>query len=250
MRFGWAVAVGLTALSGCAAPTSSKPEPTEAPPRAAGMPADPARTAARDRISAAIGRKDFREGIRLIDDWMQGHPTDISFRYLEPFLYRLAGDGAGWERSRADIQASWQRLRGRVPPPSPPAFVIDAFPLGQNLVTIHQCYESAGRFGVVYEFLIAGRDNRITSFFAVEHNAVTNQIQREMGQPGEIYTVDYFQPGRHATVAMFDRMPSYEEARQRVQAFLADPKPLSASTNGQPGLMAVRCEVAPVGARG
>lgn len=244
MRSGWAVVAGLAALSGCAAPPSSGPEPTAVPARVAGASADPARAAARDRVTAAMGRKDFREGIRHIDEWMRGHPTDISFRYLEPLLYRLAGDGAGWERSRTEIQASWQRLRGAVPPPSPPAFAIDAFPHGPDLVTVHQCYESAGRFGVVYEFLIAGRDGRISSFFAIEHPSVTNQVMREMGQQRDVHTVDYFRPGMHATVAMLDHVPSYDEARQRVQAFLADPKPLSASTNGNPGLMVVRCEVA------
>ncbi|MCR0981705.1 hypothetical protein [Roseomonas populi] len=240
--------MALLVLSGCVAAPSSKPE-AAAPVQAAGA-SDPARVAARNEVSAAMGRKDHRQAIRLIDDWMRGHPDDISFRYLEPLLYRLAGDGAGWERSRAEIQQSWQRLRDTVPPPTPPAFVIDAFPHGQDLVSVHQCYETAGRFGVMYEFLIVARDNRLTSYFTVEHSSIGNQIMRELGQQEPVYSVDYFRPGMHATVAMLNREPTYEEARQRVLAFLADPKPLSASTIGRPGLASVHCEVARRASRG
>ena len=92
---------------------------------------------------------------------------DLDFRHLEPVSYLLAGDSAGWEHARGELLQSWAHMRGAVPPPPNPSFTIDLIPAGSDLIVADQCYERAGRFGVIYRFTVVSPDRQVHSFFTV-----------------------------------------------------------------------------------
>jgi hypothetical protein len=196
-------------------------------------------------LSAAIQRHDYRQAIAIENDWARRFPTDLEFRHLEPALYLLAGDRDGWENARGDLLQSWRRIRGAVPPPANPSFTIDIFKAGQDTIVTDQCYERAGRFGVIYRFTVISADQHVHSFFTVESPENDNQIARELGRPQQVFTLDHFRPGVHETVAMLPGLPPYVDIRQRVLTYIANPQPLSASGNGQGGLSTEGCSINP-----
>ncbi len=199
------------------------------------------REAARNHVSAAVQRKDYPAAIAAAVAWARQHPTDLRFRKIEPLLYRLAGNEPGWEASRANLMGTW-RTRTGVPESMDSSFTIDRLTAGAVRIVAEQCYEQAGRFGVSYRLNVIGADNRIGSYFTVESPPSENQMRREMGLPSPSFTLDYFVPGRHETVALLPGAPVYADVRQRALDYLANPKPVSGSNTGT-GLANVGCEV-------
>jgi hypothetical protein len=216
-------------------------QPPSAQPHFAG---DPQRNAAHAAEMQAIQRRDYRGALAIVANWMAGHPADIDFRHLEPVLHMMAGDMAGWEQSRTALLQAWTRMRGTVPPPADPGFTVDFMKAGQDLVVADQCYERAGRFGVLYRFTVISPAHQITSFFTVESSDSDNQLARELGRP-PVFTLDHFRPGVHETVAMLPALPPYPELRKRVLAYLANPQPVSASRNNLAGLPNEGCAFNP-----
>ena len=208
----------------------------------AAAPASPERDAAIASVRAAIAQHDAAKAVAAEQGFAQRHPEDLDFRHLEPFLYVMVGDHAGWEHARGDLLNTWLRTRDGAPPPAPPSFTIDMFKVGADTVITDQCYERAGRFGVIYRFTVVGPDRRVNSFFTVESPDHDNQIAREMGQPSPVFTLDHFVPGVHETVAMLPGLPAYADLRQRVLSYIAKPQPLSASRNGSSVLSNEDCE--------
>ena len=202
----------------------------------------PEREAARARVTEAVQRKDYRAAIAAQAAWARLHPTDLQFRHIEPLLYRMAGDMAGWDRARSGLLTTWQRAQPTVETMDS-SFTIDMLAAGPSRIVADQCYEQAGRFGVSYRLAVVDGEGRITSYFTVESPPSDNQIQRELGSNVPVYTLDYFKPGQHQTVARLPGPPVYQDVLQRALAHLADPKPISASGTG-PGLASVGCEVA------
>ena len=112
---------------------------------------------------------------------------------------------------------------------------------------VQQCYESAGRFGVLYRFDVTDQDQKVLSFFTVESPVFDNQVAREMGRRTPVFSLDHNRPGVHETIAMMDQVPDYPILRNRVLDYIANPKPLSSSTH--PGLANYGCEFAQPGTR-
>ncbi len=233
--------LALIALTGCA---STVPVgKIAADPSLSSTPADPARAGIAARVSAAVQSHDYRQAVAIEDNYAKDHPTDWDFRHNEPVLYRLAGDSAGWEHARNDLLQTWARSRGSVPPPRDPSFTVDLIQSGQDLIVADQCYERAGRFGVIYRFTVFSPGNQVRSFFTVESPDADNRIARELGRAEPVFTLDHFRPGMHETVAMLPGLPDYANLRRRVLDYIADPQPVSASSNGQPGLSNERCGI-------
>ena len=106
-----------------------------------------------------------------------------------------------------------------------------------------QCYETAGEFGVSYKFnVLSAAKGNLLSFFTVESGITDNRLAKELGRPWPVFTLDYFPPFGHQTVAMLHSKPDYDDLRKRVEAHLADPDALSASGNGGQGLSDEGCE--------
>ena len=100
-------------------------------------------------------------------DWAKSHPTDLGFREIEPILHKMAGDEAGWERSRQELLVTWGQMRGSasLPPPIKPGFTIDILKLNNNyMLYVDQCYEPAGKFGVLYKFSVVGPGHKTVAF--------------------------------------------------------------------------------------
>jgi hypothetical protein len=244
MQINVAAGLLLVLLTGCASSPSatqraaSPTYPSDAVPK-------PERDAASAAIMAAAQRHDYHQAIAIENDWAKRYPTDLDFRHREPELYLAAGDTEGWERTRRDLLQTWARIRGTAPPPTPAGFTIDLFKAGQDVVIADQCYERAGRFGVLYRFTVISPDHQVHSFFTVESPDHDNQIAREMGLPSPVFTLDHFRPGVHETVAMLPGLPVYADLRQRVLGYMANPRPVSASSGGQPGLSTEGCAINP-----
>jgi hypothetical protein len=219
-------AIAVPALSGAQAPAP-----------------DPERAAAMARVKDAFRQHDFKQAIAAEREWATRHPTDLEFREIEPLLYHLAGDEAGWEQARRDLVATWARIRDTAPPPPRAGFPIDIMKLNdQYQMLVQQCYERGGTFGVLYKFALVGKDNRTAAFFDVESADVDNEISRLKGQ-GPVFTLDYNRPNYHETAAIMKALPDYQELRRRVLAYIANPNPISASN--PKGMATYGCEFAP-----
>jgi hypothetical protein len=233
MRLSLSVGSVLLALTGCAVTSAPSSDAT----------ANAERTAATADITAAIQRHDNRQAVAIENGWARRHPMDLDFRHLEPLLYLMAGDSAGWEHARGDLLQSWKRIRDTAPPPADPSFTIDMFKVGQDVIVADQCYERGGRFGVIYRFTVVSPDRHVNSFFTVESPDSDNMIARELGRGEQVFTLDHFRPGVHETVAMLPGLPAYENLRQRVLAYAVNPHPISASSNGQAALSTEGCSI-------
>ena len=218
------LSLALTSLVTPTAHSQEAPRPV-APP-------NPQRDAASAAINAAVQQHDYRRAIAVENSWVAQHPTDFDFRHMEPLFYRLAGDEAGWEHARSDLLQRWAASGDTLATPASPSFTVDLFKVGQDMIIADQCYERAGRFGVIYRFSVVGPDRQVNSFFTVESPEADNQSARERGQPSPVFTLDHFRPGIHETVAMLPGLPAYADLRQRVLAYMADPRPISSSSNG------------------
>ena len=201
------------------------------------------REAAVASVRQALARQDHAGALAAERGWAQAHPADLDARRLEPWLFALNKDSAGWERARGDLLRTWQGVRGRGVAPSPPRFMVDVFDAGGDRVIAEQCYERAGRFGVIYRFLVLAPGGALTSYFTVESPESDNQIARELGNPSPVFTLDHFTPGQHATVGFLPGLPAYAEIRRRVLTYLANPRPQSSSGTGSGGLANVDCVV-------
>ena len=242
MRINVAAGSLLVLLAGCA----SSPLPTQSaagPAYPSGAASKPERDAASAGIAAATQRHDYHHAIAIESDWAKRYPADLDFRHREPELYLAAGDTEGWDRARRDLLQTWARIRGTAPPPANAGFMIDSFKAGQDVVIADQCYERAGRFGVLYRFTVISPDQQVHSFFTVESPDHDNQIARQMGLPSPVYTLDHFRPGIHETVATLNGLPPYAALRQRVLDYIANPRPVSASSSGQPVLSTEGCAI-------
>jgi hypothetical protein len=231
----------LMLLAGCAASPQTQNMMAPALPSGGGVRSE--RTIATEKLTAAIQRRDYRDAIAIERDWASRFPADLDFRHLEPQLYLLAGDRDGWEKARRDLLETWRRIRGTASPPANPSFTIDIFKSGQDTIIADQCYERAGRFGVIYRFTVVSPDRHVGSFFTVESPDSDNKIARELGHTEPVFTLDHFRPGVHETVAMLPGLPPYADLRQRVLAYIDNPRPVSASTNGQAGLSTEGCSI-------
>ncbi len=199
----------------------------------------PEREAIITGIGAAARAHDFAQAIALGQGWAKRYPDNLDVRRLEPAMYLLSGDTTGWARSRSDLAQRWARLRGKAPPPAHPGFTVDIFNAGPDFVIADQCYETSGRFGVLYRFTVVSPGPQVNSFFTVESPPSDNQIARELGQPTPVFTLDHFTPRSHETVANLSGPPNYTDLRQRVLAYMANPRPISASS--QSGLSTENC---------
>ena len=209
---------------------------------AAAAPSSQERDAAVASVRSAIAQHDPAKAVAAEQGFAQHHPEDLDFRHLEPFLYVMVGDHAGWDRARGDLLNTWVRIRDGAPAPTPPSFMIDMFKIGDDTIITDQCYERAGRFGVIYRFAVVGPDHRVSSFFTVESSDHDNQVARALGQPSPVFTLDHFVPGVHETVAALPGLPAYADIRQRVISYIAKPQPLSASRSATPALSNEDCE--------
>ena len=234
----WLFVSLLLPFAGFATPQDEAvpPRPTAAAERAAAL----------TELVAALDRHDYRQALTIDRQWADRFPADLPFRRFEPALFLALGDRAGWEKARTDLLGIWQGMRTRVRPPPNPSITVDMIPAGPDVVVAEQCYERGGRFGVLYRFLVVSPDKRVRSFFTVESTETDNKVARELGSSAPVYTLDHFLPGRHETVAMLQGRPDYVDLRRRVLAYMADPKPLSASGNGQGGLSNEACAVDPM----
>ena len=230
----------MLAFTGCA--TTPPPLQTESVPLASSGP-DPQRVVATAAIASAMTKHDYHQALTIENDWAAQHPTDLDFRHLEPAIYLLSGDIPGWEHSRTDLLQSWRRIRATEVPAGTPSFTVDVFKAEQDVIVADQCYERAGRFGVIYRFTAISPDHRVRSFFTVESAVDDNRIARELGKTEQVFTLDHFRPGVHETVAMLPGLPAYPNLRQRVLDYVANPRPVSASGSGQSGLSTEGCEV-------
>ena len=235
-----ALLLAMLTVAGCAN-TPSPPQTASAPSAPFG--ADPQRNAATNAIATAMAKHDYRQALTIENDWAAQHPADLDFRHVEPAIYLLSGDIPGWEHSRTDLLQTWRRIRATAVPAGAPSFTVDVFKAGQDVIIADQCYERAGRFGVIYRFTALSPDHRVRSFFTVESAVDDNRIARELGKSEQVFTLDHFRPGVHETVAMLPGLPAYQNLRQRVLDYVANPQPISASSNGQSGLSTEGCSV-------
>lgn len=196
-------------------------------------------------LVGAMRKGDYHQALAIEAEWAAQHPADLDMRRVEPVLYRLAGDMGGWERARKNLLQAWAATRTSGARPGSASFIIDMVRVKQGMMFADQCYERAGRWGVLYRFTVVGADGKVESFFTVENADSDNQVARELGQKDPVFTLDHFRPGIHETVAMLPALPSYDELRQRALAFLADPRPVSASRNGDGGLPTENCAFNP-----
>lgn len=249
MRLVFTAGVILAALTGCAHTTPSNQNiPEQAP--VAGTSTEPGRDTAMAGFSAAMQRRDYQQAMAIESDWAKRYPTDLDFRHLEPALYLLTGDVAGWDHSRTDLLNTWRRTRGAMPPPSKASFTIDVIKSDTDLIIADQCYEPAGRFGVLYRFTVISADRQVRSFFTVESPSEENEIARQLGRPSPVFTLDHFKPGMHETVAMLPGLPPYADLKQRMLNYIANPRPVSASGNGQGELSNEECAFTQANKRG
>lgn len=203
------------------------------------------RSVAHDAIGAAYRAKDARRYIVYAETWLKRDPSEFPVRRLLPGAYMAIGNRAGAGQARTAVMAAWPQAKPLVPKEQT-SFEIDRFSVGTHQVVARQCYEGAGRFGVRFRFDVVD-DGHLTSFITLESSDLENQIAREMSRlkPGErIASVDVYLPGEHRTTAMLRAIPDYDHAKALVIDYLRDGKYGSASRNGQPGFMAVDCEVA------
>lgn len=234
----WMTGLTFFLLTGCAA----NPQVQNLTPPTSRI-ASPERGAATASVMAAVQQGNFPRAIAIEQDWAARFPMDLEFRHLEPAIYLLAKDPNGWENARKDLLTTWRRIRGSVPPLADPSFTIDIMKVGQDTIIADQCYERAGRFGVIYRFTVVSPDNRVRSFFTVESPDADNRIARELGSRQQVFTLDHFRPGLHETVAMLPGLPAYADLRRRVLSYIANPQPISASSNGQGGLSTEGCSL-------
>jgi|GEM_PF-2976478 len=259
-RISWIAGLALLLTSGCAAngpqTRTSESSATSAPQgmSSAEMPSFdamiqtlPNRAALKATVAEAVRRHDYRAALAMEQAWVKRNPDDLEVRDEEPMLYLATGDIAGWERSRGELTAVFARVRGRGTLPARPGFAIDVFKAGDKTVVAQQCYERAGRFGVMYRFDVTGQDHKTQSFFTVESPEADNQIAREMGRKSPVFFLDYNRPGVHESVEVMDRVPPYPALRTRVMDYIANPKPASSSTQAR--LANYGCEFAGTGAR-
>jgi hypothetical protein len=232
----WAFAGSLAVLAACAHQNTGPSQPTSVISPAALGSAD--RQTALSLVYQAGAQNDFKRSTSLQLAWANKHPDDLDFLADLPMSYAALGDKEGWEQSRRMLTQSWARKKGTIPRPRNAGFHVELIQTPSNTLIATQCYERAGRFGVLYKFVIIGSP----AFFTVESSDADNKIAKEMGGTGRAVTLDFFAPNRHATVALWNNTPDYATIVHRVAEFLKNPVPMSASP--QVGMSTEGCEFA------
>ena len=151
-----------------------------------------------------------------------GQPASAGFQFrrIVPLLYRMIGDVAGWERARTALTGACARARQTGAETVGTSFTTVVLQTGKGRIAADQSYEQAGRTGVSYRLALVDDFGRISSFFTVDYSPLDNQIRRELGQDGSIYTLHYFTPGRHEAVTLLPSAPAYADVIRSAMKYL------------------------------
>jgi len=121
--------------------------------------------------------------------------------------------------------------------PEQDLFCREQFRLGERRVMAFEYFRPSGERRVFLRFSVLDAEGQESAWYSLGSYALTNELARatgEIGEGAELFHLDRYAEGSHATYAFFKKMPSYETVRQHVVAALkGDLKPVSSLRSGE-----------------
>lgn len=187
---------------------------------------------------AAIDGHDMRRAAIYAERRLNVDPNDLNTHEFVPLAYRLAGDEAEARRARDEFQSYWkssadEKVRAK------PFLMIDTFRAGPWTVSVLQCMEIGGNFGIGYIFDVWGpqapplpSDQLAENHrrrIVLEHNRIDQQVSSELSHKDAPLrpTLDVLSATGHATLKWFDDEPAYATIRDIVGHYVANEKNLA-----------------------
>ena len=167
----------------------------------------------------------YRKGLELAPDDFQAHAKEVQ---LLQALDRPAERDAARER----VFALWKA--GKADKAHQELYCREQLKHGQSNLLVFEYFELTGERAVRYSFHILGKDHKTEKKISLGSYDVTNLAAHASGflkGDERVFHLDTYVPGRHETLAMFAKEPSYEETRALVVDYLDGKlKPSSSST--------------------